>query len=137
MKKIFRQLKPMKVWLWLFTNLPRIICRLLLFSEFIQTQKTYPTSLDNKYPNLKTTCYIKLKYFLWTKLLENLLLAVISHICHCDFNLIFILKMNCKCGLKFKLELARVGNRNSVSKRSMISKKNFSDWNHLQMISFI
>ena len=26
-------------------------------------------------PNLKTTCHIKLKFFLWTKLLENLLLA--------------------------------------------------------------
>ena len=26
-------------------------------------------------PNLKTMCHIKLKFFLWTKLLENLLLA--------------------------------------------------------------
>ena len=30
---------------------------------------------QNTYPNLKTTCHIKLKFFLWTKLLENLLLA--------------------------------------------------------------
>ena len=32
-------------------------------------------SRQNTYPNLKTTCHIKLKFFLWTKLLENLLLA--------------------------------------------------------------
>ena len=32
-------------------------------------------SWQNTYPNLKTTCLIKLKFFLWTKLLENLLLA--------------------------------------------------------------
>ena len=32
-------------------------------------------SWQNTYPNLKTTCLIKLRFFLWTKLLENLLLA--------------------------------------------------------------
>ena len=32
-------------------------------------------SWQNTYPNLKTTCHIKLKFFLWTKLLENLLHA--------------------------------------------------------------
>ena len=31
-------------------------------------------SWQNTYPNLKTTCHIKLKFFLWTKLIENLLL---------------------------------------------------------------
>ena len=30
---------------------------------------------QNTYPNLKTTCRIKLKFFLWTILLENLLLV--------------------------------------------------------------
>ena len=29
----------------------------------------------NMYPNLKTTCHIKLNFFLWNKLIENLLLA--------------------------------------------------------------
>ena len=54
----------------LFTNLPRIIvpCD---FSEFIQTQKRYPITWQNMYPNLKTTSHIKLKFFLWTKLFEN------------------------------------------------------------------
>ena len=32
-------------------------------------------SWQNMYPNLKTTCRIKLNFFLWTKLLENALLA--------------------------------------------------------------
>ena len=32
-------------------------------------------SWQNTYPNLKTTYHIKLKFFLWTKLLENLLHA--------------------------------------------------------------
>ena len=58
----------------LFTNLPRIIvARDFSPSSF----KRYPTSLDKTrtYPDLKTTCHIKLKFFLWTKLLENLVLA--------------------------------------------------------------
>ena len=32
-------------------------------------------SWQNTYPNLKTTCHIKLKFFLLNKLIENLLLA--------------------------------------------------------------
>ena len=32
-------------------------------------------SWQNAYPNLKTTCHIKLKFFSWTKLIEKLLLA--------------------------------------------------------------
>ena len=30
---------------------------------------------QNRYPNLKTTCHVKLKFLFWTKLLESLLLA--------------------------------------------------------------
>ena len=30
---------------------------------------------QNSYPNLKTTCHIKLKFYLWTEILEGLLLA--------------------------------------------------------------
>ena len=32
-------------------------------------------SWQNAYPNLKTTCHIKLKFLLWTKLVQNLFLA--------------------------------------------------------------
>ena len=68
--------KPMRVWLCLVYKFTENYCRLRLFSEFIQTQKRYPyLSWQNTSPNSKTTCHIKLKLFLWTKLLENLLLA--------------------------------------------------------------
>ena len=56
------------------------ICReLLSLATFL---RVYSNSKEvsylcwqNRYPNLKTTCHIKLKYFLWTKLLESLLLT--------------------------------------------------------------
>ena len=68
--------KPMRLWLWLVYKITENYYRSRLFSEFIQTQKRYTTSLDNiRYPNLKTTCHIKVKFFVWTKLLENLLQA--------------------------------------------------------------
>ena len=38
--------KPMRVWLWLVYKFTKNLCRLRLFSEFIQTQKRYPTFLD-------------------------------------------------------------------------------------------
>ena len=38
--------KPMKVWLWLAYKFTENYCRLQFFSEFIQTQKRYPTSID-------------------------------------------------------------------------------------------
>ena len=54
-----------------------------LFTEFFTTfpqahsnsKEVSYFSWQNTYPNLKTTCHIKLKFFLWTKLLEDLLLA--------------------------------------------------------------
>ena len=38
--------KAMRVWLWLVYKFTKNYCRFRLFSEFIQTQKMYPTSLD-------------------------------------------------------------------------------------------
>ena len=67
--------KPMEFDYCLFTNLPRIIvaCN---FSRFHWNSKEVSyLSWQKKYPNLKTTCHIKLKLFLWTKLEEILLLA--------------------------------------------------------------
>ena len=37
-------------------------------------------SWQNTYPNLKTACHIKLKFFFWTQLLENLLMQNISYL---------------------------------------------------------
>ena len=57
----------------LFTNLPKII----FLNDFYNSDSEEVSYLlwQNTYPNLKTTYLIKLKFFCWTKLLENLLLA--------------------------------------------------------------
>ena len=59
----------------LFTNLPALLS-LVAFLRFHSNSKevSYP-SRQNMYPNLKAASHIKLKFFLRTKLLENLLLA--------------------------------------------------------------
>ena len=45
--KIFSEnYRPIGVWLWLIYKFTENYCRLRLFSELIQTQKWYPTSLD-------------------------------------------------------------------------------------------
>ena len=67
--------KPMKVWLWLVYKFTENYCRLRLFSEFIQTQKRYPTSLGKICILTWKLLVISSNIFLWTKLLENLVLA--------------------------------------------------------------
>ena len=74
-KKFSENYNPMRVWLWFVYKFTENYCRLQLFSEFIQTREVSYHYWQNGYPNLKTTSQIKLKFFLWTKLLENLLLA--------------------------------------------------------------
>ena len=69
-KTIFRKLKPMRIWLRLAYKFINNCSRLRLFSEFIQTQKWYTTSLDKM-----RILTIKLKFFLWANRLENLILA--------------------------------------------------------------
>ena len=52
---------------------------LLSLATFLRVHSTSKEvsylSWQNMYPNLKATCRIMLKFFLWTKLLESLLLA--------------------------------------------------------------
>ena len=72
----FENCKPMRVWLWFVCKITENYCHLRLFSEFIQNSEIVSYfSWQNTYSNLKTTCHIKLKYFLWTKPLQNLSLA--------------------------------------------------------------
>ena len=59
----------------LFANLPRIIVSHDFSPSSLKFRRGILPLLTNTYPNLKTTCHIKLKFFLWTKLLKNLLLA--------------------------------------------------------------
>ena len=55
----------------------QIYRELLLLSTFLRvhSEEIYYISWQSTYPNLKTARHIKLKFFLWTKLLENLLVA--------------------------------------------------------------
>ena len=62
--------KPIGVFVYKITENNR---RLGCYTEFIQTQKSYPTSLYKISILTWTTCHIKSKFFLWTKLLKNLL----------------------------------------------------------------
>ena len=54
----------------LLTSLPRIIVARDFFRSSVKLKKLSFLSWQNTYPNLKTTYHIKLKLFLWTKLLE-------------------------------------------------------------------
>ena len=45
MKRISENYKPKRVWLWFVYKFTNNYCRLWLFSDFIQTQKRYLTSL--------------------------------------------------------------------------------------------
>ena len=45
-KTFFKNYKPMRVWLWLVYKFTENYCPSRFFSEFIQTQKRYPTSPD-------------------------------------------------------------------------------------------
>ena len=72
--KIFSEnYKPMRVWLWLVYKIYRELLSLATFLPAHSNSKEVSyLSWPNTYPNLKTTCHIRLKFFLWTKLLENL-----------------------------------------------------------------
>ena len=57
----------------------QIYRELLLLTTFLRvhsnSEEVSYLFWQNMYPNLKIMCCIKLKFFLWSKLLENLLLA--------------------------------------------------------------
>ena len=76
-KPFFKNYKPMRIWLWLVYKFTDNYCRLSqLFPRVHSNSKEVSyVSWQNTYLNLKTTCHIKLKFFLRTILLENLLVA--------------------------------------------------------------
>ena len=68
------------MWTWFkFWPMKNIFRKLMSLGTFLivhsDLEEVFYFSWQNRYPNLKTTCHIKLNIFLWTKLLENLLLA--------------------------------------------------------------
>ena len=75
-KTCFGNYKPMKVWLWPVLQIYRELLSLAAFLWFHSNSKVASYLYwQNSYPNFKTTCHIKLKFFLWTKFQESLLLA--------------------------------------------------------------
>ena len=76
MKNIFRKLEANES---LIMTCLQIYWKLLSLATFLQvhsnSKEVFYLPCQNRYPNLKTTCRFKLKFFLWTKLLERLLLA--------------------------------------------------------------
>ena len=59
----------------LFTISSRIIAACDFAPSSFKLKSRILPLLTNTYPNLKSTCHTKLKFFLWTKLLDNLLFA--------------------------------------------------------------
>ena len=78
--------KPMRVWLWLVYRFTENCQIYRLFSEFIQTQKTYPTSLDKICILTWKLLVISSKNFSGElKTPKELTPCKISHICRCTF----------------------------------------------------
>ena len=68
--------KPITVWLWLIYKIYRELLSLATFLPAHSNSKEVSyLPWQSTYPYLETTCHIKIKFFLWTKLLENLLHA--------------------------------------------------------------
>ena len=75
-KNIFRKLWANESLIMACLQIYRELLSLVTFLRVhSNSKKVSYLSWQNKYPNLKTASHIKLKYFLWTKLLENLLHA--------------------------------------------------------------
>ena len=68
--------KPMEVWFLVCLQVYQELLSLVTFLRVhSNSEKVSYLSWQNTYPNLKTSCYIKLKFLLRTNLQENLLLA--------------------------------------------------------------
>ena len=74
----------------------QIYRELLSLTTFLRVHSNSEVSYLS-YPNSKTTCQIKLKFFLWTKLLENLLLP--KYLISVTAPLINYFMMNHFCGM--------------------------------------
>ena len=84
--------EPTRVWYGLFTNLPRIIVACDFSPTSFKLKEVSYLSWQNTYPNLKTTCHKKLKFFSWIKLLEYLL--IVKHLKHLNCQYISVYTSN-------------------------------------------
>ena len=74
MKKFSENYEPMRVLMMACLQIYRQSFATFLLVHLNSKEVSY-LSWQNTYPELKTTCHIKLKFFLCTKLLQNLLIA--------------------------------------------------------------
>ena len=77
--------KPITVWLWLFYKFTESNYRLRFSSEFIQTQKSYRTSLDKTNIVTWKLYVISSQIFFVNQTPKELTPCKISHICLCGF----------------------------------------------------
>ena len=76
MKNIFQKLRANVNLIMACLQIYRELLSLTTFLRIHSNSKEVSyLSRQNAYPDLKITCHIRLKFFLWTKLQENLLLA--------------------------------------------------------------
>ena len=131
--------KPMRVWLWLVYKFTENCQIYLLFSEFIQTKKRYPTSLDKiRIPTMILLVNLTLK---------ELAPCWMSHICRCAYNykecMIFLISSEikvCTCSLGKEKPLynphlhyvLKLNNRNTRTrfKTSSTLTRKTTEWYH-------
>ena len=76
MKNIFRKLEANESLIMACLQIYRELLSLATFLKVhSNSEEVSYLSWQNTYPNLKTTCCIKQKFFLWTKIQKRLLLA--------------------------------------------------------------
>ena len=72
MKKIFRKLQANQSLIMACLQIYRELLSLETFLRvYSNSKEVFYFSWQNKHPNLKTDCRIKLIFFLWTKLLDS------------------------------------------------------------------
>ena len=96
--------KPIRVSLWIVYQITENNCRSRLFTN-LKLSRGILLSCQNKHSKLNTICHIKPKFFLWNKLLENVLLAKYF----ISVNAVFK-------GIVMKIEKAIINDRLRVSK---------------------
>ena len=76
-KIFFENYKPMRVWSWLvYKNFRNVLSLVAFCQAHSNSKKVSYLPWKNKYSyNLKTTCHIKPKLFLWMNFLKHLLLT--------------------------------------------------------------
>ena len=96
--------KPTRVSLWIVYQITANNCRSRLFTN-LKLSRGILLSCQNKHSKLNTICHSKPKFFLWNKLLENVLLGKYF----ISVNAVFK-------GIVMKIEKAMINDRLRVSK---------------------